>query len=231
MKKDIKIPDRAINILKDIQVPIHAQISGLNMFLETSTSNLSPEDLDYFKLMQNSAANLFRIVEIYNWVHKIEAKRKIRLNYIQFDFVKYLDKILDEFRIVFKYYNLKLEFRYRKEIFIYADVKKLRVALECILFAAIENAYKNTTLQITIIARNNNLQFQIRNKSDYMEPKLVDCLFDKDKPKYRSPYHSNRVVSYGFFVAKEIIHTHFGSMIAQSYEDNVNIFGFNIPIK
>ncbi len=231
MRRDTKTLDRARNILNDVQVPALAQVEALNTFLKTSTSNLSKDDLDYVKLMYNSAANLFRIVEIYNWIYYLEAKRKIRLNYVSFDFVKFLDKILDEFKVVLKFYNLKLEFRYKKEIFIYADTKKLRTVLECILYAVIENAYRNTSLQITIVARNNNLQFQIRNKSDYITPELCECFFDKETSEYDTPYHANRIISYGFFIAKEIIHAHFGSMIIQSYEDNVNIFGFNIPIK
>jgi signal transduction histidine kinase len=160
----------------------------------------------------------------------IEAKKQIKLSYLKFDFVEFLDEILDKFQIVLKFYNLKLEFRYRKQIFISADKAKLRLAIECILYAVIENAYKNSTLQITINARNNNLNFEVRNHSDYMDETLVGYLFDKDKPIIDSPYHYRRLISHSFFVAKEMIHAHFGSKIIHSYQDNINIFGFNIPI-
>ena len=230
MKKEAIKQERIQEIINDVKVPALAHIEALQVFLETSTSKLSSEDLDYVKLMLNSANYLQRILSIYSWLQHIEAKKPIKLTYLKFDFVEFLDDILNEFKIVMKFYNLKLEYRYRKQILINADTNKLRLALECILYAVIENAYKNTQLQITITARNNNLQFEIRNHSDYMEQSLVDCLFDKNKPIINAPYHYRRLISYGFFVAKEIIHAHFGSMIIHSYEENVNIFGFNIPI-
>ena len=71
--------------------------------------------------------------------------------------------------------------------------------------------------------------FEIKNSSYFIEPKILKEIFEKFKTH---PSNYNKAgVGLGLYLSKEIIHAHFGKMIAKSYPDDVNIFGFVIPEK
>ena len=99
--------------------------------------------------------------------------------------------------------------------------------MENLFSNCINYAFKNTEVFIQIKKQGENLIFQTRNHSPYIEPKILKEIFKKYK-SYASCYNKAGV-GLGLYLSNEIITAHHGEMIAKSSIDNINTFGFIIP--
>ncbi len=214
-------------IVHDLKTPIYAQISALQSFLTTASEKISQEEQDLIKLTLNSCNYLNKLVEIFNSVNKLNFEA-IKLNYEKFDIVELINSLISELSILIKYYELNISFNYSKEIIINADKLQIKRVIENLLSNSINYAFKKSNVEINLTTQKNQFIFEITNKSPYIEPEILKEIFKKYKT-YSSLYNKNGV-GLGLYLSKEIINAHLGSMIAKSYENNTNIFGFRIPI-
>ena len=98
-----------------------------------------------------------------------------------------------------------------------------------ILGNAISYAYNNTEIVITIKQNENNISFEAKNESPYINPETIEGLFKK-YVSHAAKY--NKIgVGLGLYLSKQIIDAHNGDIYAQSFKENYNIFGFNIPLR
>ncbi|MBE7707428.1 MAG: GHKL domain-containing protein [Cyanobacteria bacterium SIG27] len=214
-------------IVHDLKTPIYAQISALQSFLTTASEKISQEEQDLIKLTLNSCNYLNKLVEIFNSVNKLNFET-IKLNYEKFDIVELINSLIYELNILIKYYELNITFDCSRKIIINADKLQIKRVIENLLSNSINYAFKKSTVEINLTTQKNQFIFEITNKSPYIEPEILKEIFKKYKT-HSSLYNKNGV-GLGLYLSKEIINAHLGSMIAKSYENNTNIFGFRIPI-
>lgn len=215
-------------IIHDLKTPLHAQISALESFLSTAREKISQEEKDLIELTLNSCNYMQKLIEIFNSVHKLNFE-SIKLNYEKFDFMELVVSCLDELKILIKYCELKIDFKNKESLIISADKLQLKRVVENLLSNSINYAFKNSTIEISFNKIGDFLNFQITNKSPYIENQTLKEIFQKYKT-CAGLYNKNGV-GLGLYLSSEIIQAHFGSMFAKSNPDNTNIFGFRVPIK
>lgn len=214
-------------IVHDLKTPIYAQITALQSFLTTAGEKISQEEQDLIKLTLNSCNYMNKLVEIFNSVNKLNFE-SIKLNYEKFDIAELTSTLIDELNILIKYSELKIYYNFKKEMIINADKLQIKRVIENLLSNSINHAFKKSTIEINLSTQKNQFIFEITNKSPYIEPDVLKEIFKKYKTC--SGLYNKNGVGLGLYLSKEIINAHLGSMIAKSYENNTNIFGFRIPI-
>ena len=232
MKSIMKIQnqkdDFLAKIIHDLKTPTIAQIKALECFLSTCSDKINQDEKDLIELTLNSCNYMQKLIETFNFVHKLNYE-EIILNYEKFSLISLIENTINELKILLKYYNLNVEFKYDEEIVVNADKLQIKRVLDNLISNSINYAFKNSTIYISTEAKKGEISIEIRNNSPYIEPKILKEIFEKFKT-YPSNYNKAGV-GLGLYLSKEIIHAHFGKMIAKSYPDNINIFGFIIPEK
>ena len=215
-------------IIHDLKTPANAQARALESLLETCSKKINQEEKDLIELTLNSCNYMQNLIEVFCSVYKLNYE-KIELNYEKFDIIKLINDTIKELRVLLKYHELNLAIKSsHKAIIVNADKLQIKRVIENILSNEIEHAFKNSIIEIELIKNKSSFIFHAKNKSKYIEPKALKEIFEKFKTNYTS---TNRIASgLGLYLSKEIIKAHFGKMIAKSYSNDTNIFGFSIPI-
>ena len=176
----------------------------------------------------NSCNYVLRLIETFYEAEKLESE-PIKLNYQTFDIVSIIKEIISSINLILKYHELKIVLNSIKECKIFADKIQIKKAIENILSNSIKHAYKHSTIEVKVEVVKNNLFFEVKNNSPYIPNSVLNEIFNK----YKTSKFQNHSIGSGltFHLSKEIINAHYGVMIAKSFEDDINIFGFSIPIK
>ncbi|MBQ8634540.1 HAMP domain-containing histidine kinase [bacterium] len=226
-KNPNKQEEYIIKIIHDLKTPINAQIKALESFLTTTKDKITQEEKDLIELTLNSCNYMQKLIETFTSINKLNTENLL-LNYEKFDIVELVSSSINELKILLKYYELNIIFDSTKEIIVNADKLQIKRVIENLLSNSINYAYKNTNIEIYLTKKNNNICFEIKNKSPYIEADVLNEIFEKYKT-YPLNYNKNGV-GLGLYLSKEIIKAHFGKMSAKSLNDNINIFSFSIPI-
>ena len=225
-KPRIKKDEYLAEIIHDLKTPTIAQIKALESFLVSSGNKIAQEEKDLIELTLNSCNYMQRLIEIFSSVQKL-SHEKIKLYKEKFDITELTKETLRELSILLKYYNLELKIDFEDEITINADKLQIKRVLENLFSNCINYAFRETFIYVQIKKQKDNLIFQIRNHSPYIEPKILKEIVEKYKT-YASCYNKAGV-GLGLYLSKEIITAHQGEMFAKSSIDNVNTFGFILP--
>lgn len=228
MKLQTKRDEFLAKIIHDLKTPTVAQIKALECFLTTCSDKINQDEKDLIELTLNSCNYMQKLIETFSSVHKLNYEELI-LNYEKFNLIELIKNTIRELNILLKYYNLEIKLKYNEEIIINADKLQIKRVLDNLISNSINYAFKNSIIYITAETKKGDVTVEIKNNSAYIEPKILKEIFEKFKT-YPSNYNKAGV-GLGLYLSKEIIHAHFGKMIAKSYPDNVNIFGFIIPEK
>ena len=227
MRQQAKKDEYLSGIIHDFRTPTTAQIKALELFLSTGSEKLTQEERELIELTLNSCNHVQTLIETYNSVEKLEHER-IRLNYDKFNIVDLFREILCEFAILSKYYEIDIEFNSPDEIIVNADRNQIKKVINHILTNSLNSSFKKSTIKIELSKYKNEFKAQIKSKGNYIEPKVLKEIFEKNKTYKKNIGKVG--FNLGFYLSKEIIAAHFGKMIAQSEDNENNIFGFCIPV-
>lgn len=228
MKLQTKRDEFLAKIIHDLKTPTIAQIKALECFLTTCSDKINQDEKDLIELTLNSCNYMQKLIDTFSFVHKLNYEELV-LNYEKFSLIELIKNTIKELNILLKYYNLKIELKYDEEIIINGDKLQIKRVLDNLISNSINFAFKNSIIYINVDTKRGDTTVEIKNNSPYIEPKILKEIFEKFKT-YPSNYNKAGV-GLGLYLSKEIIHAHFGKMIAKSYPDNINIFGFIIPEK
>jgi len=227
--KSTKIKDDYFTkIIHDLKTPANAQAVALESFLKTCSDKINEEEKDLIQLTLNSCNYMQKLIDICCLVHKLDYEN-IKLNYEKFDIIKLTKDIISELKVLLKYNELDITiFSNLDSIIVNADKLQLKRVIENILSNEIEYAFKKSVINIDIKKEKKFIIFKATNNSTYIESKFLKEIFNKFKT---NPLSNNKISSgLGLYLSKEIIKSHYGKMIAKSYLDNKNVFGFIIPL-
>lgn len=211
----------------DLKTPTIAQVRALELMLSGQFGEFNQEQKDMLKLTLDSCNYMYDMVYTLLSTYKFE-NGDISLNFSSFNFTKVVKESIKELMNLAKDNYITIEFGDFKPVVITADRIEMKRVVVNLLSNAINYAFQNSRIYISCLKVGNNIEFSVKNSSPYIEPSVMNGLFRK----YVT--HSDKFnkvgVGLGLYLSKKIVEAHGGKIIAKSFKNQSNIFGFSIPL-
>lgn len=212
----------------DIKSPVVSQIASLNMLLRGDWGKLNKEQEEITKTHINSCNFILRMAFTLLATYQFEKGQTV-LNIKQFDIIKMVESTVDELKSLAKENSqfFEIKFETSPSPLIWADEIQLKRVVMNLISNAVNYGFRNTKIKITGFVKEGCLRFYIESKSPHIPDEKLELLFRK----FSSPYFKNPKsgTGLGLYLSKKIIEAHGGNIMAESLENNTNIFGFIIP--
>ena len=185
------------------------------------------EQKNMLKLTLDSCNYMYDMVYTLLSTYKFE-NGDISLNFSSLNFTKVVKESIKEVLNLAQENSVTVDFSEKSVYKIVADKIEMKRVVINLLSNAINYAFQNSRVSISVKLSGKNLEFYVKNSSPYIEPSAMKGLFRK----YVS--HSDKFnkvgVGLGLYLSKKIVEAHGGKIIAKSFKNQSNIFGFSIPL-
>lgn len=211
----------------DLKTPTIAQVRALELMLSGQFGEFNQEQKDMLKLTLDSCNYMYDMVYTLLSTYKFE-NGDISLNFSSFNLTKTIEESIQEVSNLAEENSITVEFSNDSEYMVVADKIEMKRVVINLLSNAINYAFSNSRVVVSINKSGKNLELLVKNSSPYIEPSVMNGLFRK----YVS--HSDKFnkvgVGLGLYLSKKIVEAHGGKIIAKSFKNQSNIFGFSIPL-
>lgn len=211
----------------DLKTPTIAQVRALELLLSGQFGEFNQEQKNMLKLTLDSCNYMYDMVYTLLSTYKFE-NGDISLNFSSFNLTKTIEESIQEVSNLAEENSITVEFSNDSEYMVVADKIEMKRVVINLLSNAINYAFSNSRVVVSINKSGKNLELLVKNSSPYIEPSVMKGLFRK----YVS--HSDKFnkvgVGLGLYLSKKIVETHGGHIIAQSFKNQRNTFGFSIPM-
>ena len=212
----------------DLKNPLQAQISSLQMLyreyygkIDEGHQEVMALIIESAKYMKDMLCTLLKTCKQNNGI--------IQLVYSRFDILSLMTKSIREVRDLGKIKNVEIRFNSKlteDEKLMYADENQLRRVIGNMLNNAINYAFENSVVDISIKLENGFYVFDFKNESEEISESLKVNIFDKYV--CGNPLESNSGVGLGLYFCRRILEAHEGTISL----DNIgtkNTFSIKIP--
>ena len=212
----------------DLKNPLQAQISSLEMLyreyygkIDEGHQEVIALIIESAKYMKDMLCTLLKTCKQNNGI--------IQLVYSRFDILSLMTKSIREVRDLGKIKNVEIRFNSKlteDEKLMYADENQLRRVIGNMLNNAINYAFENSVVDISIKLENGFYVFDFKNESEEISESLKVNIFDKYV--CGNPLETNSGVGLGLYFCRKIIEAHDGTISL----DNIgtkNTFSIKIP--
>lgn len=212
----------------DLKNPLQAQISSLEMLyreyygkIDEGHQEVMALIIESAKYMKDMLCTLLKTCKQNNGI--------IQLVYSRFDILSLMTKSIREVRDLGKIKNVEIRFNSQlteDEKLMYADENQLRRVISNMLNNAINYAFENSVVDISIKLENGFYVFDFKNESEEISESLKVNIFDKYV--CGNPLESNSGVGLGLYFCRKILEAHEGTISL----DNIgtkNTFSIKIP--
>ena len=212
----------------DLKNPLQAQISSLEMLyreyygkIDEGHQEVMALIIESAKYMKDMLCTLLKTCKQNNGI--------IQLVYSRFDILSLMAKSIREVRDLGKIKNVEIRFNSKlteDEKLMYADENQLRRVIGNMLNNAINYAFENSVVDISIKLENGFYVFDFKNESEEISESLKVNIFDKYV--CGNPLESNSGVGLGLYFCRRILEAHEGTISL----DNIgtkNTFSIKIP--
>ena len=212
----------------DLKNPLQAQISSLEMLyreyygkIDEGHHEVMALIIESAKYMKDMLCTLLKTCKQNNGI--------IQLVYSRFDILSLMTKSIREVRDLGKIKNVEIRFNSKlteEEKLMYADENQLRRVIGNMLNNAINYAFENSVVDISIKLENGFYVFDFKNESEEISESLKVNIFDKYV--CGNPLESNSGVGLGLYFCRKILEAHEGTISL----DNIgtkNTFSIKIP--
>lgn len=212
----------------DLKNPLQAQISSLEMLyreyygkIDEGHQEVMALIIESAKYMKDMLCTLLKTCKQNNGI--------IQLVYSRFDILSLMTKSIREVRDLGKIKNVEIRFNSKlteDEKLMYADENQLRRVISNMLNNAINYAFENSVVDISIKLENGFYVFDFKNESEEISESLKVNIFDKYV--CGNPLESNSGVGLGLYFCRKILEAHEGTISL----DNIgtkNTFSIKIP--
>lgn len=212
----------------DLKNPLQAQISSLEMLyreyygkIDEGHQEVMALIIESAKYMKDMLCTLLKTCKQNNGI--------IQLVYSRFDIFSLMTKSIREVRDLGKIKNVEIRFNSKlteDEKLMYADENQLRRVIGNMLNNAINYAFENSVVDISIKLENGFYVFDFKNESEEISESLKVNIFDKYV--CGNPLESNSGVGLGLYFCRKILEAHEGTISL----DNIgtkNTFSIKIP--
>ena len=211
----------------DLKTPTIAQIKALDLLLNEHMGQLNNEQKELLLLTKDSCNFMYEMLSTLLSTYKYE-NGDYQLNPEVFNLVSLTEETINELESMQKEKNVTIHInKIGNDFIINCDRMQIKRVITNILGNAISYAYNDTEILVTIEQSENEVRFEARNESSYINPETMNNLFKK-YVSHAAKF--NKVgVGLGLYLSKQIIDAHDGDIYAKSFEDNHNMFGFVLP--
>ena len=212
----------------DLKNPLQAQISSLEMLyreyygkIDEGHQEVMSLIIESAKYMKDMLCTLLKTCKQNNGI--------IQLIYSRFDILSLMTKSIREVRDLGKIKNVEIRFNSKlteDEKLMYADENQLRRVIGNMLNNAINYAFENSVVDISIKLENGFYVFDFKNESEEISESLKVNIFNKYV--CGNPLESNSGVGLGLYFCRKILEAHDGTISL----DNIgtkNTFSIKIP--
>lgn len=212
----------------DLKNPLQAQISSLEMLyreyygkIDKGHQEIMALIIESAKYMKDMLCTLLKTCKQNNGI--------IQLVYSRFDILSLMTKSIREVRDLGKIKNVEIRFNSKlteDEKLMYADENQLRRVIGNMLNNAINYAFENSVVDISVKLENGFYVFDFKNESEEISESLKVNIFNKYV--CGNPLESNSGVGLGLYFCRKIIEAHDGTISL----DNIgtkNTFSIKIP--
>lgn len=212
----------------DLKNPLQAQISSLEMLyreyygkIDKGHQEVMALIIESAKYMKNMLCTLLKTWKQNNGI--------IQLVYSRFDILSLMTQSIREVRDLGKIKNVEIRFNSKlteDEKLMYADENQLRRVIGNMLNNAINYAFENSVVDISIKLENGFYVFDFKNESEEISESLKVNIFNKYV--CGNPLESNSGVGLGLYFCRKILEAHDGTISL----DNIgtkNTFSIKIP--
>ena len=212
----------------DLKNPLQAQISSLEMLyreyygkIDEGHQEVMALIIESAKYMKDMLCTLLKTWKQNNGI--------IQLVYSRFDILSLMTKSIREVRDLGKIKNVESRFNSKlteDEKLMYADENQLRRVIGNMLNNAINYAFENSVVDISIKLENGFYVFDFKNESEEISESLKVNIFNKYV--CGNPLESNSGVGLGLYFCRKILEAHEGAISL----DNIgtkNTFSIKIP--
>lgn len=200
----------------DIKTPVSIIKGNSELLGET---NLTEEQQTYLNYIRKNTNRIGKYIETLMLVNK--SNQAIELNFLEIKtekFVENIEKLAKEFTSTYKL-NLLEDINYENGILI-VDLKNFERAFLNILSNAEEHSPKNSTIELVICSKADELQISILDQGHGFSSEdllyATDQFYQGDKSR-----HSKENYGIGLFVTEQIIKMHGGSLVLENRTDTI----------
>lgn len=212
----------------DLKTPTIAQIRALDLFLNEAFGAISEEQKLMLEQIKHSCQYMydliFTILDTYIYDNGLT-----KINPVKFNMQDLINETIRGLSNLLIERNQKL--RINVDLVssnIVADKLQLKRVIINLFSNAITHGFKNSEIEVFVGENDENIKFEIKNKSEYITEGQMKEIFEKYKHKENSKSMKTST-GLGLYLSKQIIDAHNGRMYAHSDEDQNCVFGFEIP--
>lgn len=212
----------------DLKNPLQAQISSLEMLyreycgkIDEGHQEIMELVIESAKYMKDMLCTLLKTCKQNNGI--------IQLEYSRFDIISLMNRSIKEVRGLGKIKNVEIRFNSKlteDEKLMYADENELRRVIGNMLNNAINYAFENSVVDISIKLENGFYVFDFKNESEEISESLKVNIFNKYV--CGNPLETNSGVGLGLYFCRKIIEAHDGTISLDNIGTN-NTFSIKIP--
>ena len=213
----------------DLKNPLQAQISSLEMLYKEYYGKIDAEHQEIMELviesskyMRDMLCTLLKTCRDNSGI--------IQLKFGNFDVLYLIEKCVKEVRDLgkIKGVTIKIDSKLKdKEKFIYGDEMQLRRVFANMLNNAVNYAFDNSLVTITIERTEKYYNFSVQNESEEISETLKANIFDKYV--CGDPLGRNSGVGLGLYFCRKIIEAHEGKIMLEN-NGTKNSFSVEIPL-
>lgn len=215
-------------LFHDLKTPILSQITSLQMLSGGDFGELNNGQKDIVKAILNSCIYMKEMVFTLLATYKYN-NGAIKFVYSEFDVVELVYNCINEINGLAMERGIKfpVDIKDMNSHNIYADCIQIKRVIMNLLSNAVNYAYKNTTVKISLVNNKGYFRCYVENAGANIPDEILKLLFQK----YSS--HSSKSmkagIGLGLYLSKRIIMAHGGYIKADSEEYERNVFSFYIP--
>lgn len=211
----------------DLKTPTIAQVRALELLLSGQLGELNSEQKEMLKLTLDSCNYMYDMVYTLLSTYKFE-NGEISLNYSTFDLAGMISECIHEISNLASANSITLTFHFSDcDCEVYADRIELKRVIINLLSNAINYAYSTSNVEVYLTQIGDSVEVKVINAGPFIESDVLDKLFRKYVT--HSEKFNKVGIGLGLYLSKKIIEAHNGKILAESNQDNKNMFGFIIP--
>lgn len=211
----------------DIKTPLSIIKGNSELLGET---NLTEDQESYLGYIRKNTNRIGKYIETLMLVNKSNQANELNFTQIRAkEFVENIEKLAKEFTSTYKL-NLLEDINYDDD-FLIVDLKNFERAFLNILSNAEEHSPKNSTIELLISSKSDELKISIVDQGHGFTGEdllyATDQFYQGDKSR-----HSKENYGIGLFVAEQIIKMHGGSLILENRTDTIGAkVSIVLPVK
>lgn len=211
----------------DLKNPLQAQISSLNMLYRQLVGKMNDDQKEIFELIIESSIYMKTMLCTLLKTCK-ESDGAIQLERKNFDMKKIINRAVKEIKELAACKKITLSVSsISDENFVFADENQMRRVVSNLLNNAVNYAFENTEIKISLLSKGEKFFLKIQNRSDIISDSLKKHIFDKYVCS--DNLQNNSQIGLGLYFCRKIIEAHEGHIRLYNNEYE-NIFEVELPL-